>query len=64
MNVSPIDSVLVGDSLQDLQTARAAGTSFVAYSGGLGDAEAVTAAGPDFPTDSFHALLAKLEAEA
>jgi phosphoglycolate phosphatase len=63
MNASPLDSVLVGDSLQDLRTARAAGTSFVAYSGGLGDAESVAAAGPDFSTDSFHALLAKLESE-
>lgn len=64
MNVSPVDAVLVGDSLQDLRTARAAGASFVAYSGGLGDAGAVTAAGPDFSADSFHALLEMLEADA
>jgi phosphoglycolate phosphatase len=64
MNTPPNEAVLVGDSLQDLRTARAAGTGFVAFSGGLGDAEAVTAAGPDFSVDSFPALLQKLEAEA
>jgi phosphoglycolate phosphatase len=47
VNASPNESVLVGDSLQDLQTARAAGVSFVAFLGGLGDRMAITAATPD-----------------
>jgi phosphoglycolate phosphatase len=64
VKVSPVVSVLVGDSLLVLRTARAAGTSFVAFTGGLGDVDAVTDAGPDFSTDSFHALLGKLESEA
>ncbi len=61
MNASPGETVLVGDSLQDLCTARAAGASFLAYLGGLGDAEAVKAAGPDLATDSFHDLLRRVE---
>lgn len=47
MNVSPSDAVLVGDSLQDLRTARAAGSPFLAFLGGLGDAGVISDAAPD-----------------
>ncbi len=63
MNSSPGESVLVGDSIQDLRTARAAGTAFLAFLGGLGDAEAVAAEGPDLATGSFLDLARKLESE-
>jgi phosphoglycolate phosphatase len=61
VNTAPLTSVLVGDSLQDLQTARAAGTAFVAFRGGLGDAAAIEAAGPDLSIDALPELLTLLE---
>jgi phosphoglycolate phosphatase len=64
MNTSPDDAVMVGDSLQDLRTARGAGTAFLAFTGGLGDADAVQAATPDFATDSFLDLAAALGVKA
>lgn len=56
MNTAPRDAVLVGDSPQDLQTARATGVPFIAYLGGLGDADAVRAAGPDLAVDDLARL--------
>ena len=56
MNTAPNDAVLVGDSLQDLRTARAAGVPFIAYLEGLGDADAVRAAGPDLAVEDLAAL--------
>jgi phosphoglycolate phosphatase len=47
MNTSAPNAVLVGDSLQDLLTARAAKCGFIAFLGGLGDSAAVLAASPD-----------------
>lgn len=61
VNVLPSDAVLVGDSLQDLQTARAAGTSFVAFLGGLGDAGAITAATPEVTVKTLPEITALLE---
>jgi phosphoglycolate phosphatase len=63
VNASPTESVLVGDSLQDLKTARAAGVPFLAFLGGLGDAEAVSAAGPDLAVHALHEIRERLEAE-
>lgn len=47
MNTPAPAAVLVGDSLQDLLTARAAKCGFIAFLGGLGDSTAVLAASPD-----------------
>lgn len=58
MNIAPAAAVLVGDSLQDLLTARAAGTAFVAFRGGLGDATAIAAAAPAWTVDTLSELLA------
>jgi len=58
VNVEPHTSVLIGDSLQDLRTARAAGTVFVAFRGGLGDATAIAAETPDVTIDTLPELLA------
>lgn len=62
MNIAPAASVLVGDSLQDLLTARAAGTAFVAFRGGLGDAAAIAAENPAVTVDTLPELLALLDA--
>jgi phosphoglycolate phosphatase len=65
VNIVPLDSVLVGDSLQDLQTARAAGTSFVAFMGGLGKlAPAQAGATPDVMVNTLPEILALLESRA
>lgn len=61
VNALPQESVLVGDSLQDLQTARAAGTSFLAFLGGLGDAGAISAAAPDISVNAHSEILAMLD---
>jgi phosphoglycolate phosphatase len=61
VNTLPHDAVLVGDSLQDLQTARAAGTSFVAFLGGLGDAGAIAAATPDVTVNHLTEITALVE---
>jgi phosphoglycolate phosphatase len=60
VNSAPQDSVLVGDSLQDLQTARAAGVAFAAFLGGLGDRDALIAAGPDITVNHLDELTAYL----
>lgn len=60
VNASPQESVLVGDSLQDLRTARAAGTSFLAFLGGLGDAGAIAAAAPDVAVNALTEITALL----
>jgi phosphoglycolate phosphatase len=62
VNTLPHESVLVGDSLQDLQTARNAGVSFIAFMGGLGDAGAITAATPDVEVTHLSEITALLEA--
>jgi phosphoglycolate phosphatase len=55
--VEPQESVLVGDSLQDARTARAAGTAFVLFRGGLGDVPAIMAESPDAAIDTLPELL-------
>jgi phosphoglycolate phosphatase len=62
VNASSAETVLVGDSLQDLHTARAAGVSFVAFLGGLGDAGAISAANPDASVNHLDEISALLEA--
>ncbi len=47
MRITPAYAVLIGDSIQDFRTARAAGVPFVAFLSGLGDPAALLAAGPD-----------------
>jgi phosphoglycolate phosphatase len=61
VNAIPNETVLVGDSLQDLQTARNAGVSFIAFSGGLGDAGAISAAKPDVQVSRLAEITAQLE---
>jgi len=56
LKIAPHDAVLVGDSLQDLRTARAAGTAFVLFKGGLGDVPAIMAEGPDIAVDTLPEL--------
>jgi phosphoglycolate phosphatase len=57
MNATPQQAILIGDSLQDLLTARAAGTGFAAFTAGLGDRQAIAAAGPTVSVDSLAELL-------
>jgi phosphoglycolate phosphatase len=64
MKVSPSAAVLVGDSLQDLRTARAAGTAFLAFLGGLGDPEAIRAEGPDLVVNALSEITALLDGGA
>ncbi len=64
VNTLPHESVLVGDSLQDLQTARNAGVSFIAFLGGLGDSEAIAAATPDVEVTHLSEITALLEPTA
>ena len=47
LKASASEAALIGDSLQDLRTARAAQCAFIAFSGGFGDAQALAAAKPD-----------------
>ena len=56
MNTAPERAVLVGDSLQDLEAARAAGTAIVAFRGGLGDAAALAARNPTATVDTLAEL--------
>jgi phosphoglycolate phosphatase len=46
--VKPDAAVMIGDNVNDIQAARAAGVRSVAVGYGLGDPEKLKAAGPDF----------------
>lgn len=48
LNVSPADAVMIGDSLNDIQAARAAGIKSCAVGYGLGNAAELRSGGPDF----------------
>ncbi len=48
LKVPQTEAVMIGDSLNDLEAARAAGIFTCAVGYGLGDAEALRAAAPDF----------------
>jgi phosphoglycolate phosphatase len=61
MNIPASQAVLVGDSLQDLQTAKAAKCGFIAFLGGLGDSGAVTAASPDYSVSHFSEIVTMLD---
>jgi phosphoglycolate phosphatase len=56
MNTVPERAVLVGDSLQDLEAAQAAGTAMIAFRGGLGDAAALAARHPTAMIDTLSEL--------
>ena len=60
MNIPASSAVLVGDSLQDLLTAKAAQCGFIAFLGGLGDSEAITAASPDYAVNHLSEITAML----
>ncbi len=62
MNTAPERAVLIGDSLQDLEAAQAAGTAIVAFRGGLGDAAAIAARNPTALVDTLDELHAFLPA--
>ncbi len=62
MNTAPENAVLVGDSLQDLEAARAAGTAMIAFRGGLGDAAALAARHPTALVDTLAELHARVTA--
>jgi phosphoglycolate phosphatase len=62
MNVSPSDAVLVGDSLQDLRTARAAGSPFLAFLGGLTEAGLLSDAAPDLAVNHLSEITRFLDA--
>lgn len=61
VNALPHDSVLVGDSLQDLHTARNAGVPFIAFLGGLGDSKAISAAAPEIEVSHLSEIRSLLE---
>lgn len=63
-NTAPERAVLVGDSLQDLEAARAAGTAMIAFRGGLGDAVALAARQPTAMVDALAELHTFLTATA
>jgi phosphoglycolate phosphatase len=48
LGVAAADALVVGDGLQDVQSAKAAGIPCVAILGGYGDPAALRALGPDF----------------
>ncbi len=63
LEVGPEQAVMIGDSLQDLHVARAAGCAFIAFLGGIGKPEILQAAKPDFSVhhlDQIPAALAKM----
>jgi len=62
LGVDPAQCLLVGDSVVDVQTARAARIRSVAVSWGFEDREALTEAEPDVLVDSVAALAALLDA--
>jgi phosphoglycolate phosphatase len=64
LNAVATEAALIGDSLQDLRTARAGNCAFVAFLGGLGDPDVLEASSPDISVrnfDQFPAALAALE---
>jgi phosphoglycolate phosphatase len=61
MNTLAQDAVLVGDSLQDLMTAKAGQCGFIAFLGGLGDSGAILAASPDHAVHQLSDLVDLLE---
>jgi phosphoglycolate phosphatase len=62
MNTPGSEAILVGDSLQDLLTAKAAGCGFMAFLGGLGDAGAITAASPAYTVGHLSEIRKMLDA--
>ena len=69
MNISASQAVLVGDSPQDLLTARAAQCGFIAFLGGLGDTETIVAEGalsttPVHPVNHMSEILTLLDGKA
>ncbi len=64
LNASTGEAVLIGDSMQDLRTAKAAGCRFIAYLNGIGDRNALLAAEPDFTMENwseFPGIMARME---
>lgn len=55
--VAPDAAVMVGDSRNDVESARAAGVRSVALSWGYNHGEALSECGPDWIVDSFRELL-------
>lgn len=56
-SAQPTDALFVGDSLLDIQAARAAGVPVCAVLYGYGDRDLIAAAGPDFTIERFEGLL-------
>ncbi len=66
LKAAPDEAVLIGDSLQDLKTAKAAGCPFIAFLSGLGDRKTLEAAGIDFAIqewNEFPGVFAKMESK-
>ena len=58
--VRPDEAVMIGDGIQDLRTARAAGTRSIAFLGGMGDPRALQQEGADamvYHLDAIPAIL-------
>lgn len=64
MNIPASEAVLVGDSLQDLLTAKAGQCGFIAFLGGLGDSGAIKAASPDYAVNHLSEITALLNGAA
>lgn len=64
LGVEASQTLLVGDSINDLQAARAAGAGFVCVSYGYRDGDEVFHAGPDALVDSLAELPALIERHA
>ena len=64
LNTSPEEAWMIGDGMQDLRVSRKVGCIFVAFLGGIGDAKALEAAGPDHAIRRIEELPAVLGAEA
>jgi phosphoglycolate phosphatase len=56
MGIEPGQAVVIGDSLNDIEGGRAAGTLTCAVTFGLGDADVLTAANPDYTADNLQSL--------
>lgn len=63
LGVSPEESVMVGDTVMDVQAANAAGTTSVGVTYGIGDREQLIAAKPDYMIDAFSELMPLFEDE-
>ena len=60
LNAAPAQAVYVGDTIEDVQMGKAAGTSTVALSGGFSAKESLSAERPDVLLDNLTELVTML----